>query len=341
MNNCSFPLFNFAVPLLIGFLAPATNAGNPDVTTTISKEAQHAASSIERIEGTFPKATDVEGWKKVWQESEQGQEIEDSIVKSYGVTMKDSSLGGIPVIEIHPRNWQDNGKVLLYTHGGAYTLFSAKTTLTGAIPVADATGLRVISIDYTNPPNAKWQQVTSEVVTVIKALLTEDYNIKNIAIFGDSAGGGLAASSVLKARDEGVGLIGAVVLWSPWSDITETGDTYASLKDDDPLLVYAGVLKNSADAYADPKDQKHPYVSPVYGDYSEGFPPTLIQVGTREIFLSNSVRHYQALDQAGITVKLDPYEGMWHVFQAFHWQLPESELARKKMAMFLREHLNY
>ena len=90
---------------------------------------------------------------------------------------------------------------------------------------------------------------------------------------------------------------------------------------------------------ADPEDQKNPYVSPVYADYSKGFPPTLIQVGTKEIFLSNAVRHYQALDDAGITVKLDLHEGMWHVFQAFAWDLPESWRARKKMRAFLEEHL--
>ena len=132
-----------------------------------------------------------------------------------------------------------------------------------------------------------------------------------------------------------------MVLWSPWSDITETGDTYTTLRDADPVLVYEGVLAPSAGAYADPSDQKIPYVSPVYGDYSEGFPPTLIQVGTAEIFLSNAVRHYQALDIAGIPVKLDPYDGMWHVFQAFHWDLPESHLAREKMAAFLRQQLGY
>ena len=230
----------------------------------------------------------------MWEETEEEQKAEDQVVHKYGSTVRELKLGGVPVIDIRPRNWEDNGKVLIYTHGGAYTLFSATSTMTGSVPVADATGLRVISVDYTNPPAAKWQQITSEVVSVIKALVADGYNLKDIAIYGDSAGGGLAAGAVLKARDEGVGLVGAVVLWSPWSDITETGDTYASLREEDPLLVYAGVLKNSADAYADPKDQKHPYVSPVYGDYSKGFPPTLIQVGTREIFLSNSVRHYQA-----------------------------------------------
>ena len=107
----------------------------------------------------------------------------------------------------------------------------------------------------------------------------------------------------------------AVVLWSPWSDITETGDAYITLKDTDPTLFYPDSLSNAAAAYAAPADQTHPYVSPVYADYSLGFPPTLIQVGTKEIFLSNAVRHYQALDQAEQEVKLDLYEGMWHVFQ--------------------------
>ena len=103
---------------------------------------------------------------------------------------------------------------------------------------------------------------------------------------------------------------------------------------------FPGNLKNCADAYAVRKDQKNSYVSPVYGDYSKGYPPTLIQCGTKEIFLSNAVRHYQALDNAGISVKLDPYEGMYHVFQAFNWNLPESKLARKKVAAFLDQHLN-
>ncbi len=140
-------------------------------------------------------------------------------------------------------------------------------------------------------------------------------------------------------RDKGLGMPAAVVLWSPWSDITETGDSYATLKHADPLLYYPDNLKNCADAYAAPADQKHPYVSPVYGDYTKGFPPTLIQAGTKEIFLSNAVRHYQALDQAGISVKLDLYEGMWHIFQVFNHDIPESKLARKKVRAFLDQNL--
>ena len=180
----------------------------------------------------------------------------------------------------------------------------------------------------------------NKVVRVFKALNGQGFPMKDLAIYGDSAGGGLAAGVVLKMRDEGIGMPAAVVLWSPWADITDTGDTYATLKEAEPNFLYERVLGPSADAYADPKDQKHPYVSPVYGDFKKGFPPTLIQGGTREIFLSNFVRLYQALDTAGQTVKLDLYEGMPHVFQIRLATSPESKTALRKVDAFLKRYMS-
>ena len=229
--------------------------------------------------------------------------------------------------------------MLIYTHGGAYTFFSARSSLGSAALVATHTGLRVISVDYTNPPRARWQEVTDQVVHVFRALTAQGFPMKNFAIYGDSAGGGLAAGAVLKLRDAGLGMPGAVVLWSPWADITETGDTYVTLKAAEPNYLYEKVLGPSADAYADREDQKHPYVSPVYGDFRKGFPPTLIQGGTREIFLSNFVRLYQALDTAGQSVTLDIYEGMPHVFQVKAPQSPEAVTALRKMDAFLKQQL--
>lgn len=196
----------------------------------------------------------------------------------------------------------------------------------------------MISVDYTTAPRARWQEIIGQVVSVFKALNEEGFAMKDLAIYGDSAGGGLAAGAVLKLRDMGLGMPAAVVLWSPWADITETGDTYVTLKEAEPIYLYDRVLGPSADAYADPKDQKNPYVSPVYGDFAKGFPPTLIQGGTREIFLSNFVRLYQVLDTAGQTVKLDLYEGMPHVFQIRLPDSPESVTAVKKMNDFLEQY---
>src|SRR5262249_18457567 len=115
--------------------------------------------------------------------------------------------------------------------------------------------------------------------------------------------------------------------------------TNVTLNHAEPTYLYDTILKPAAAAYAEPKDQKHPYVSPVYGDFTKGFPPTLIQGGTKEIFLSNFVRQYQAIDSAGQTAILDIYEGMPHVFQGQLSDAPESKLAMKKMRTFLEKHL--
>ena len=335
--------FSFAsLSLFLIVAASSVSAQQFTFPTTISEEAQKAGASLVRSEDPLPKADDISGWKELQDQNEDPEAREGrELAEEFGATIMEISLGGVRALDVKPKDWSDNGKVLIYTHGGAYTLFSVTSTLAGVVPVADLTGLRVVTVDYTIAPQAQWQQTTGEIVSVIRALLDEGYGPDDIAIYGDSAGGGLAAGSVAKARDEGLGQLAAVVLWSPWADITKNGDSYLTLADADPILIYDDWLENAAAAYAKPEDQKHPYVSPVYGDYSNGFPPTLIQVGTKEIFLSNAIRLYQALDQAGIEVKLDPYDGMWHVFPAFHWRLPESELARRKMAKFLRKHLDY
>lgn len=320
------------------------------IPDTVSKEAQELLRAFEDPASLpeNPAPDDLEGWKKAWAENEaSNKEKNEAVVRHYEPSITRRELGGVPVLDIKPKGWQDNGKVLIFTHGGAYALYSASSSLFSSVPVAHDTGTRVISVDYTLAPVARYEQVTDEVISVFQALLAEGYRSKDIAMYGDSAGGALAAGAVLKMRDQALafGLSGfeampaAVVLWSPWSDITPTGDTYVTLKDAELAYLYDRHLKPAADAYADPQDQKHPYVSPVYGDYTQGFPPTLIQGGTREIFLSNFVRHYQALDCAGQTVKLDLYEGMLHVFQGERPDLPESQLARKKVRDFLQEHL--
>lgn len=311
----------------------------------------HAPSTISPEWGPFlkrkgkgrqskvPAPDDVEAWKKMQAAgAKPGEDAAGAIAKAFDVKVTEAKLGGVPVLHVTPARRADDKKIVVYTHGGAYVLFSARSTLNSAALFARATGLKVISIDYTLAPHSKWRQTTDEVVAVFRALLKQGYKMKDIAIYGDSAGGGLAAGSVLKMRDLGMGMPGAVVLWSPWADITETGDTYATLRDAEPTYTYKDVLGPSALAYADTKDQKNPYVSPVYGDFSRGFPPTLIQGGTKEIFLSNFVRLYQALDTAGATVKLDLYEGMPHVFQPQLPNSPESRAAMAKVGAFLKRH---
>lgn len=312
------------------------------VPTTISPEWRQYFQTVPdpALTPARPGPDDAEGWSRVHAEMEaQRLEPAAKMAEKLGVTIVEKRFGGVKAIELTPRGWQEDGKRLVYAHGGAYTLFTARSTLISSSVAATATGIRVISIDYTNPPMARWQAVTDEVVALFKSLAADGISMKKIAFFGDSAGAGLAAGSVLKMRDLGLALPAAVVLWSPWSDITETGDTYTTLRDAEPSYLYDTLLGPAAAAYAEPKDQKHPYVSPVYGDFNKGYPPTLIQGGTRELFLSNFVRLYQAMDNAGVEVKLDLYEGMPHVFQNKMPESTEARLALGKMKLFLRKHL--
>lgn len=341
-------IINYVAFSLILLTAGCFNSGQGDsnegyfIPSTISEEAQEALRGIKRVEKSVPDFNDFEGWKDTWTYNERIHvDINNRVLKEYQPSIIDTSIMGVPVIDVRPRNWKDNGKVLIYTHGGGYTLFSARTMLMGAVPFADATGLRIISVDYKNPPFGKHPEIINQVILVVQALLKEGYKLSDIAMYGDSAGGAIASGSVLKMRDMGIGMPAAVVMLSPWSDISDIGDTYYTIRTEDPILDYEGTLRTASYAYSSPENHKNPYISPVYGDYTKGFPPTLIQGGTKEIFLSNMVRHYQALDQAGIPVKLDLYEGMWHVFQSINYELPESALARAKMNKFLKAHLQY
>jgi epsilon-lactone hydrolase len=323
-----------------------TNMSNPQyyIPPTISKEAQEILKNlITNIPPlVVPEPDDLKGWQKLNQEvSTMIIQMFQPIVDSYQPNITATKMEGINVLDIKPKDWRDNGKVLVYLHGGGYTLLGANSTIVFAATVANSTGLRVISVDYSLAPFSKWNQTTNEVVSVIQTLRDQGYSLNDIAVFGDSAGGGLAAGATLKMRDEGLGMPAALVLWSPWTDVTGVGDTYFTLRNDDPLL-NVDLDRSMASAYANSSDQKNPYVSPVYGNFSSGFPPVLIQVGTKEGLLSDSVRLYQALDQTGVPVKLDVYEGIPHDFQVlFFHNTTESDLAIFKTSNFLREYLGY
>ena len=291
-------------------------------------------------EKPMPAPDDLEAWKAVQAAIDEVKEAKaDEKAAAFSVTYEESEIAGIPVVEVTPSKLASTDKLAVYTHGGAYVLNSAKAVIEAAMFFAAETGLRVIAVDYTLAPHSKWQETTDEVISVFKALAEQGFTGDDIVLYGDSAGGGLAAGVTLKMRDLGMEMPAALVLWSPWADISETGDTYVTLRDAEPYYTYQHVLGPSALAYANAEDHKHPYVSPVYGDFKQGFPPTLIQGGTKELFLSNFVRLYQALDQAGQTVKLDVYEGMPHVFVPSLPETAESQAAIAKVRDWVAKHL--
>lgn len=300
---------------------------------------QMAAIKAQGGFGKMPALDDLNGWRLYQRETNEmmkrmGMPTLSRLAPKLTVRM----INGVSVLDVEPQHYHASRKIIIYTHGGGYTINSADSTAASAALMAAATGMRVVSVDYTIAPFGKWPVVTDQVLAVFKGLIAEGHPLKSMGIYGDSAGGGLAAASVLKMRDQRLGMPAAVVLWSPWVDVTESGDTNATLKSVDPILSDFDGMVN-ARAYADDKDFKNPYVSPLYADFSQGFPATLIQAGTREKLLSDAVRLNRVMDDAGREVHLDLYDGMPHVFQVLVPQSVEAQRAIDKSAAFFKQHL--
>src|SRR5215472_7565499 len=241
----------------------------------------------------FPDPNDLDSWKKVQAAAEQGElAISAPVVQRYAPIVTELKLGGVPVLDVRPKGWTETKKVVVYTHGGAHVLYSAKSQLYRGVIFAADTGHRVIVVDFTNAPQAKFNQMLDQVIAVVQALMKEGRASSDILIYGDSSGGGSAAALVLKMRDTGIGMPVAAVLVSPWCDVTHTGDTWFTLAHADANFTWEQNGMYAAAAWADSNDQKNPYASPIYGDFSKGFPPTLIQGGTKEVLLSDFVRLY-------------------------------------------------
>ena len=327
---------------LAGSAAAAEPTLRFQVPGTVSPEAANALGAIYAVTSRNPppsKPTSLQEWDQQRDALDKRMlPASKALADKLGATVRDDRIGGVGVVLIRPANYEPNGSTLMYMHGGGYTRFTARSRLGPALLVAAATGDEVISIDYTDAPRGTWKTATDQVVSVWRALLAKGTAPASVGLFGDSAGGGLAAGSVLKMRDQGLALPGALYLMSPWTDITDTGDSYLTLSSADPVVAFESSRWN-AGAYADPADQKNPYASPVYGDYSKSFPPTLIQGGTREMLLSGFVREYQAIRGGGHEAVLDLYEGMPHVFQASVPNTPESRTALARAAVFLKLHL--
>ena len=318
----------------------------PDLTVDVASAASISKAATEFYDANLrsavqnqcrvPSPSDLFGWDEFNRHSiERSLPTNNLLTVRYQPTLIDAEIGGVPVVDIRPSTWPDDRKVLVYAHGGAYVDGAAASSLNCTLPLAHETRLRIIAVDYALAPSVRFPRAIEQLVSVVRGLHAAGYLLGDMALCGDSAGAALVTAAALKLGDAGLNQIAGVILRSPWADITETGDTYMTLKDAEPLLSYASFLSAAARAYADPIDFSHPYVSPVYANFSGGFPPTLIQVGTRDLFLSNAVRLYQRIALAAQHVALDVYEGMWHGFHSLPVDLPEAQVARAKAGKFL------
>lgn len=252
-----------------------------------------------------------------------------------GPDLEDWTAGDTPILTVRPTSAQAGLAPLVYIHGGGFVGGSARANLLTAALAAHTSGRVVYSIDYTLAPRADWRVIQAQVLAAWAAIL----KISDAApgLIGDSAGGCIAAAVTLALRDGALPPPRALVLFSPVVDLAGDGDSNRTLAAYDYLD--AKVLAPALRAYADPADWGNPLVSPLKADFARGFPPTLLQVGTREILLSDSVRLHRALRAANQTSQLEVYEGMPHVFQPMLAETPEGQAAWREVAAFWSQHL--
>lgn len=226
-------------------------------------------------------------------------------------SVEEIEVGSCRVFVISPDDLAPGADRFVYldVHGGALHLGGGEACRAMGIVTASQVGLRTWSVDYRMPPDHPYPAALDDCVAVYRALL-ERHRPDEIVVGGGSAGGNLAAATILRARDEGLPLPAAAVLLSPEVDLTESGDTFWTNLGIDTVLRRSLMPANLL--YAGGHDLAHPYLSPLFGDFTEGFPPTFLQAGTRDLFLSNTVRMHRALRSAGIEAELHVFEAMPH-----------------------------
>ena len=171
----------------------------------------------------------------------------------------------------------------------------------------------VLGFDYRLAPEHPYPAALEDAVKAWDYLMLLGYGARDVIVAGDSAGGNLALSLVLKLKEEKRLLPRGLVLLSPWTDLTASGKTHTTRALVDPVLD-AEYLRKMTENYAAGRELTDPLISPLFGDF-EGFPPTYIQVGDNEMLLSDSTMLHKKLIAANVSAKIDIFKGMWHVFQ--------------------------
>lgn len=228
-------------------------------------------------------------------------------------------------------------KTILYFHGGGYLIGSLKSHRGLISRLGSAAGVRTLAVDYRLAPEHPYPAASDDAITAYRWLLEQGVAPSNIAFAGDSAGGGLSVATMLRARDEGVPLPAAAVLFSPWADLTCSGDTLREKAAED-VLVSAEIVAGMSSTYLAGADPRSVYASPIFADLS-GLPPLLIHAGTAEVLLDDTLRLLRKAAIAGVSVDLKIWPKLPHVWQIFANVLEEGQQSLEAAGKFLSQHL--
>ena len=254
-------------------------------------------------------------------------------------------LDGIRTLKITtPKS--DPERILLYFHGGGFSFCSPESHYSLVSYLADITEMTVFVPDYRLGPENKFPAQLEDGLKSYLFLLNDmQYSSSQIAIGGDSAGGNLALTTLLKLKEKNYELPACLALLSPWADPTSSGNSYTiEMANRDILLgpTFKQIWKNSDNAYdffIDEKDmdESNPYIVPLKGDY-KNCPPMLIQVGTEELLLSDSQTLKEVLERDECIHEYYEWEGMYHVFH-LDARMPETIEAFNQIGNFLKKYI--
>ncbi len=246
-----------------------------------------------------------------------------------GARAEEIALGSVPGLKITPRETVD-GRTLLYFHGGGYVIGSPVGHRAMVSHMATHLKATAWSMDYRMAPEAPFPAAPEDGLASYRALLATGVAAGRIIISGDSAGGGLTMATALKTKAAGLPMPAGLMPLSPWVNLENNGWSYPVMAERDPMIRQEGI-DGMAATYLNGAPAGDPLASPVHGDLA-GLPPILIQVGSEESLLSDSIMLAERAGAARVPVDLQIWPGMIHVFQYFHGLLPDAHRAFGAMA---------
>ena len=227
----------------------------------------------------------------------------------------------------------DKRRVILYLHGGGYVIGSVRTHRVLLAHLARAAKARVLALDYRLAPETPFPGPIDDTVNAYQWLLSQGIEPANMAIAGDSAGGGLVVAALVALKSVGEPLPAAGVCISPWSDMESTGGSMMTNSESDPSVSKERLLK-LAGIYLNGKNPQAPLASPIHADLT-GLPPLLLQVGSIEVLLDDSTMLKEQAHKAGVSVQMEVWDDMPHVWHHYAPILPEARKAISKIGEFL------
>lgn len=283
---------------------------------------------------SYPDRDDREGWHRLiaLNDAAIGERLAHGAKAERAVDVEDTEKGGVHVYVMRPEGVPVGAEspVYLEFHGGALIFGGGDLCRRMAIPAASGREMITWAVDYRMPPDHPYPAAVDDALAAYRSLL-EDRPPEQIFVGGGSAGGNVAAALMVRVAEEGLPAPAALVLLTPEVDLTESGDTFTTLLGVDCVLDRLMPINL---LYADGRDLADPHLSPLFADLSR-FPPTFLQSGTRDLFLSNTIRMHRRLIDAGVEAELHVWEAMPH---GGFGGAPEDAEVLRAVARFLEAH---